>query len=286
MRAMLALLVLGGITSPLHARQQTDTTFTVEPGGRLSVDNHRGAVRVRSWDRPAMRVTAVHSSRIWIDIRQSSGGVRLEGEARRGPAHGIDYDITVPRDYSIDVDCNDCNVLVQDVDGDVVADNVQGDIVVRGGRGRLNLDSVSGEILVSGARGRVVADNVNSGIRMSDITGDVNAGSVNGEIQLVGIAADNVDAETTNGHIQYEGSLRDGGRYTFSTHNGGIRVTIPEGAGVDVNVSTHSGEVEADFPVQVQGALRQGELSFVIGDGGARLDLEAFNGTIRLLRPE
>lgn len=286
MRAMLALLVLGGLASPLHARQQTDTTFAVEPGGRLSVDNHQGAVRVRSWDRPAMRVTAVHSDRIYIDIRQSSGGVRLEGEARRGPAHGIDYDITVPRDYSIDIDCVNCDVMVQDVDGGIRVDNVQGDIVVRGGSGRLDLDSVSGEINVTGARGRVVADNVNSGIRMSDITGNVTAGSVNGEIQLIGIEADDVEAETTNGHIQYEGSLRDGGRYNFSTHNGGIRVTIPEGVGVDVNVSTHSGEVEADFPVQVRGALQQGELSFVIGDGGARLDLEAFNGTIRLLRPE
>lgn len=285
MRAMLALLVLGGLATPLHARQQTDTTFAVEPGGKLRIDNHQGAVRVRSWDRAAMRVTAVHSSRIWIDIRHSAGGVRLEGEARRGPAHGIDYDVTVPRDYSMDVDCNNCDVMVEDVDGEIVVDNVQGAIIIHGGRGRLNVESVSGEINVSGARGDVRAENVNSGISLSDITGNVNAESVNGEIRLANITSDNVVAETVNGQIQYQGTLRNGGRYRLSTHNGEVRVAVPEDAGVDVSVSTHGGEVQADFPVQVRGAMEGGEVRFVIGNGGAQLAIEAFNGTIRLVRP-
>lgn len=286
MRAMLVVLLLGGLTTPLQARQQTDTTFAVEPGGQLSIDNHQGAVRIRSWDRAAMRVVASHFPRIRIEIDRSATGVQLEGEARSGAPYGIDYDITVPREYSIGIGCNDCSVLVQDVDGDIGVDNIRGDIVLRGGSGRREIDSFNGEIIVTGARGHVIADTDNGSVRMSDIAGDVSAESVSGEIQLTGIAADNVDAETYNGPVQYEGSLRNGGQYSLSTHNGGIRVTIPEDAGVDVNVSTLNGEVEADFPIQVRGTLlQQGEVSFVIGNGGARLDLESFNGTVQLVRP-
>lgn len=304
MRAMLGLLVIGGLASPLHAQEQTDTTFAVEPGGTLSIDNHQGAVRIRSWDRAAMRVGAAHSSRIRIEIDRSATGVQLEGDEERGPAHGIEYDITVPRNYSIEVDCNECGVLVQDVDGDVVVDNGQGDIIVRGGRGRREIDSTNGEIIVTGARGAVIADSNNGNVRMSDITGDVSvdanngnvhmsditgdvsAESVTGEIQLANIAADNVHAETTNGPIHYQGSLRNGGRYDLSSHNGSLRVTIPADVGADVHVSTHNGEIESDFPVEVRGALQQGEMSFVIGTGGAQLDLESFNGTIQLVRPQ
>lgn len=284
-RAMLAVLLLGGLTTPLQARQPTDTTFAVEPGGQLSIDNHRGAVRILSWDRAAMRVVASHFPRIHIEIDRSATGVELEAESRRGAPYGIDYDITVPRKYSIGIDCDECSVLVQDVDGDIDVDNTRGDIVLRGGSGRREIDSFNGEIIVTGARGHVFAKTDNGSIRLSDITGDVSAESVSGEIQLTGIAADNVDAETVNGPVQYEGSLRNGGQYSLSTHYGSIRVTIPEDAGVDVNVSTLNGGVEADFPFQVRGALQHGEVSFVIGNGGARLDLESFNGTVQLVRP-
>lgn len=282
---MLAVLLLGGLATPLQARQPTDTTFAVEPDGQLSIDNHRGAVRIHSWDRAAMRVVASHFPRIRIEINHSTTGVELEGESRSGAPYAIDYDITVPRKYSIGIDCDDCSVLVQDVDGDIDVDNTRGDIVLRGGSGRREIDSFNGEIIVTGAHGDVFANTDNGSVRMSDITGDVSAESVSGEIQLTGIAADSVDAATVNGPVQYEGSLRNGGQYRLSTHNGSIRVTIPEDANVDVNVSTLNGGVEAEFPFQVRGALQQGDVSFVIGNGGARLDLESFNGTVQLVRP-
>lgn len=285
MEAVLVLLVLGGLAAPVHAQQQTDTTFAVDARGQLRLDNHQGAIRIRSWDRAAMRVAAVHASGIRIDIRRSASVVRIEGEAVRGPAHGIDYDITVPRAFAVRIDGVYCDVVVQDVDGDIVVDNVQGDIIVRGGGGRLDLESVDGEISVTGARGLLRAENVNSGIRVADHAGNVFAESVNGAIQLEGIEADSVRAESVNGNILYRGALRDRGRYRFSTHNGNIGLTVPPSINATVRVSTHSGSIETDFPVQVQGGVGGGRLSFTIGNGGARLDIESFNGTIRLSRP-
>jgi DUF4097 and DUF4098 domain-containing protein YvlB len=251
----------------------------------MRVDNHQGSVTVRSWDRSEMRVTAVHANRIRVRIRRTETGIRIEGEARQGPAHGIDYEITVPRAWGVSIDGVYCEVQLQDLDGDVTVDNVQGDIIVRGGRGRFDLESVEGSIIVSGVRGRVNAEAVNQSIRVSDVTGNVIADAVNGGIQLTGIQADSVDAESVNGGIQYDGALRDAGRYRFSTHNGAVRVAVPAGTNANVTVATHSGNVETDFPVHISQAIGNGRLTFVIGNGGARLSIESFAGNIRLYRP-
>ena len=55
------------------------------------------------------------------------------------------------------------------------------------------------------------------------------AETVNGEITLDRIDAISVDANTVNGDISYDGPIRNGGRYSLSTHNGDITLTVAEG---------------------------------------------------------
>lgn len=282
---MFTALLLATLAVHGPSGQQTDTTFAVEPGGRLRVDNHQGAVRVRSWDRNAVRVVANHRSGVRIRIRRANGVLRIEGEAFRGPAHGIDYDISVPRSFGVAIDGVNCEALVEGINGDVAVDNVQGDISVRGGTGNVNLESVEGEIIVNGRRGQINTETVNKGIRISDVVGDINAESVNGSIQLTGIDASNVTVESVNGNLQFQGVFKNTGQYRLSSHNGSIRVGVPAGTNANVSVATHSGNVETDFEVQLRDAASRSRLNFVLGRGGARIDLESFSGTIRLVRP-
>lgn len=272
---------------PQMSRQQTDTTFAVQPGGRLRIDVHQGSVRVRTWEEPRIRIAATHSSRMRVRIRRSANMVRLEAEPDGGgTGRSVDYEITVPRSFGIYIDGVYTETTIENVDGQIRVHNVQGDIVVRGGRGDLDLESVDGEIVVSAVRGRVDAESVNKGIRLTDVAGNVRADAVNGSVLLAGIDADSVSAESLNGNLDYRGSIRDRGRYRFSTHNGAVRVAVPPGTDATVTVSTHNGNVQSDFPVQLRRMSGSGRITFVIGNGGARLDLESFGGSIRLLRQD
>src|SRR5207253_7387883 len=87
-----------------------------------------------------------------------------------------------------------------------------------------------------------------------------------------------------NGDIVYDGTIKEGGRYRFSTHDGDLRVSIPEKSSVSVSVSTFNGDFSACFPVQLTGKTKH-RFSFTIGSGSARLELESFDGDIRLCRP-
>jgi len=176
------------------------------------------------------------------------------------------------------------DISIEGVDGDVDAETVQGGIRVVGGK-RLKLESVEGDIIVEGARGLVNANTVNRGIRISNVVGDINAETVNGPIIIQKVQATHVDAATVNGRIVYDGTIRDGGDYAITTHNGGIWVVVPENAGATVNVSTFNGQLDSSLPITMSSTSGKRRYNFVFGNGKAVIDLESFGGNIYLRRP-
>ncbi len=107
---------------------------------------------------------------------------------------------------------------------------------------------------------------------------------MSGDIELEGIESSNVDVNTVSGDVVYEGTIKDAGHYRFSTHNGDVTLAIPEKANATVSVATFNGDFDSSFPVSVTGTTKH-RFGFTIGTGSARLDLETFNGDIKLRRP-
>lgn len=281
---LLVLAALAAAPAPGLAQVRTDTSFAVGPNGTIRIETHHGRVRVRGGEERRVHVQASHPSRVDIDVRTSGNVLRVEAEGRRGVARDVEYDIVVPRGWDVRIDGHELPVLIEDTGGDVIASNVQGDLIISGVAGA-RLETVDGEVVLRGARGDVRVETVNDGVRIQDVVGNIDVEAVNGSIALAGIDAAAVSATTVNGRIQFEGRIRDGGSYVLATHNGDVTATVPGDASAVVTVATHQGSVEADFPVAVRGDVsRRGELQFRIGGGSATIRLESFGGAIRILR--
>src|SRR5438270_1131496 len=269
----------------LALAQQTDTTVPVRAGARLEVHQLGGASAGRAWGESAVRVAASHSSRDRITVEASDQVVRVKSESRRGPSQVVDYAITVPAGMALALSGVYTDISVDGSQGEITAETVQGAVKVSGGAGNVSLKSVQGDVTLEKARGRIDLSSVNETIKASQISGDVSAETVNGDISLVQIESANVEANTVNGDIVYDGTIKDGGRYRFSTHDGDLRVSVPEKSNVSISVSTFDGDFSACYPVQLVGPKTKHRFSFTIGSGSARLELESFNGDIRLCRP-
>jgi hypothetical protein len=126
---------------------------------------------------------------------------------------------------------------------------------------------------------------VDQDIHLADASGVVVSETVNGDLTLQRIESDSVDVSTVNGGIFYDGTIRNRGVYRFTSHNGDIAVAMPVAASAMVNVSTFSGEFASDFPVTLQESRPGRRFCFTLGRGGARVDLESFQGTIHVFRP-
>jgi DUF4097 and DUF4098 domain-containing protein YvlB len=268
----------------LAPAQQTDTTLPVRAGARLEVDNFGGEIAVKTWTRSAVRVEASHSGRDRVQIEASDQVVRVKSEGRRGPSQMVDYTITVPPWMALNLSGVYADIKVNGAENEVTAETVQGEVTVVGGAGTISLKSVQGAVTLEKARGRIDLSSVNEEIKATEVQGDISAETVNGEITLLQIESANAEATTVNGDITYDGTMKDGGRYHFSTHNGDLRIAVPEKANVSVSVSTFNGDFTSCFPVQLTGKTKH-RFNFTIGSGSARVELDSFDGDIKICRP-
>lgn len=265
--------------------QGTDTTVVVRPGTRVEVHNLGGDIIVRTWDRNAVRIQAQHSSRERVEIGYGGVVLQISASSRRGAPRSVDYTLTVPVAMDLNLSGTYSDISVGGSGGRINVETIQGDVTVRGGGALVTLHSVGGDVDVSGVRGRLEASSTNGAVSVEDVEGEVYAETTNGDVLLEGIRSDNVSATTVNGDVVYRGTISDDGQYRLSTHNGDVTVTVPTGTNATVTVSTFSGDFESDFPVTL-GPSRQGKrFTFTIGSGRATMELESFQGSIRLIRP-
>jgi DUF4097 and DUF4098 domain-containing protein YvlB len=269
----------------LAGAQQMDTTVAVSRGQRLDVNAFGGEVTVRAWNRNDVRIQATTSGRDRVEVASSATAVSVRTQGRHGPPSEIQLRISAPPWVGLNLSGVNTSLKVDGVHAPITAETVEGEVDVTGGEGLVSLRSVQGSVTLRGARGRINVNSVNEDVNVTGSAGDVVAQTVNGEIELQLTEASSIDANTVNGDIHYSGPIRNGGRYSLSTHNGDISMTVAEGTSASVAVSTFSGEFESEFPVPLRGTQQGKGFNFTLGSGSAQVTLESFQGTIELVRP-
>jgi hypothetical protein len=284
---MILMCVLAAVTlataGPGTTTPATDTTFAVNRATRLTLDNYMGGVTVSTWSRDAVRVRASHRRSVTIAIERSPGRLELSGEGKWGVPGSVDWDLTVPVWMAATIEGVGTDVTVEGMQGELKIDTVKGDVSVTRCFSA-EASSVEGTVSVSECRGRVNAQSVNESVQVRRCKGEIDAESVNGNVIVESPESHDVQGTSVNGEVIMAGPFLDGGSYSLSAHNGDIVVGMPERANVSVSVSTYDGGLSSDFPLTFTEKRKGREYRFTMGTGAASLDLESFQGQVRLLR--
>ncbi|MDP9206030.1 MAG: DUF4097 domain-containing protein [Gemmatimonadota bacterium] len=273
-----------------YGRTRIDTTVRLDRGGAVDLSLISGKIRVTGWDRPDVRISAsidrgmlrfdANSSRVTLSVDQSDDN-RGHGRHNVGDAR---YEVSVPRGSRLVLEAVSGDVAATGSQGEIEATSVSGDVDVSGGVREVSVEAVSGSVHAGQVNGNLRAESVSGDVRVETVTGNVEATSVSGSIRLVGVQSKDVRTETVSGDVTYSGSIDPGGKYSFETHSGTVRLNIPRGAGAHFSVETFSGDISSDFPVTVPPysgrGRKEGRVDFTIGDGRARVDAQTFSGSI------
>jgi DUF4097 and DUF4098 domain-containing protein YvlB len=288
---MFAHLVLSALSAAALI-QQTDTIVAANGATGLELEVLRGEVVVRTWDQDAVQIRADHPSGRYVEIDRSGETIPLELETERGMglAGSVTFELTVPQGFDLNIEGMSLDVDIEGTAGDVDVTTIHGPIHVVGGRGTITLESVNGEIVVEGAQGSLDVTGVAGGVTITDCSGDIVAESVGGSLTMTGVSSSDVEAGSVGGTLYYEGSIETGGRYTFGSHGGEIELVLPRGMDARVEALTLAGSIDVDYPgapteaTRAEGipGLKEMELSFAIGQGSARVEVETFGGRIRI----
>jgi putative adhesin len=159
-----------------------------------------------------------------------------------------------------------------------------GDVSVSGAYAEAIAGSGNGKVRVSGTAGEVEASSGNGEVTVENVRGPVTANSGNGDIRVTTVQGP-VSASSGNGDLLVRMTeLKAADDMQFTTGNGRIEVTVPEGFNADIDASTANGGIRTDFPIQVSGRISKTRLRGTIGQGGRRIRMVTGNGEIELRR--
>jgi DUF4097 and DUF4098 domain-containing protein YvlB len=255
---LLALGALVFIFSYVHAqapqefREEFHHTYTLNPEGRVSLENVTGDVNIKVWQRNEVKVDVIKRaySRDRLEeaevkvkaspevlflstkYKSSSNTWNFNDEGRLTNPATVEYTLTVPSGARLDT--------IQLVNG------------------ALNIEDVSGDVEASSVNGPLTARN---------LTGEVKLSTVNGTLE----ARFERIAPSMSG--------------TFTSVNGQVVLLLQGSADAELTASTVQGELNNDFGLSIERGARFGrKTSGVLGSGGSRFKLNNVNGNISILR--
>lgn len=252
-----------------------DRTFTVAPGGTLTVDADSASVRVTGGDGNQVtvhmryRASDEELARTVIDAAQKDGGV-LVTMRRQDKRSWFNWgswnsegniEVTVPRSYALNVRTGGGSIDVRDTVGEADLNTSGGDV------GAKNL---SGNVKARTSGGTIVVDT---------LRGDIDANTSGGDVRLLRIDG-RIKGRTSGGNVRVSlvGANRE---VSVSTSGGDVEVTLPRATTGNVEASTSGGDIRTDLPVTTT-VVKEGRLDGSLNGGGAPIYIHTSGGSISL----
>lgn len=254
---LLMVLLAFGVTAATFgtngSSEKFEKTYSLSPGGRVSLQNVNGDLKVTTWDRNEVKIRAVKYANdeeglagLKIEVDTSEGMIAIHTkypeDRDRNHGHGgaVDYELTVPKNTTMD-----------------------------------DINLVNGKVDISGSLGSISVSTVNGMISASAVSGSCDLRTVNGSVDAV-VAL-----------------LRHGSSVKLESVNGGLVIHLPAKCDADVMAATTMGRITNEFGLAEShegdrnsfvrvGAKLRGQL----GGGGSSISLKTVNGSISILKGE
>lgn len=203
-------------------------------------------------------------------VEQRGGRVVLRASERLGSRwDNFDVAVRTPAGADLEIRAASADVDVQVAlgsleaglaSGDLRAGEIEDDVSVESASGDVELGEVGGNLIVSTASGDVLLRQAGGRVALHTASGEVRLGSVLSALSV----------STQSGDFEVEHYA--GGDLVCNSTSGDVRIGLPSGRTLDVDLNTVSGDIRSDFSPEN-------------GDGAtARLRVKTISGEIVLVR--
>jgi DUF4097 and DUF4098 domain-containing protein YvlB len=250
-------LVLCMAASVAASAQDFQKTYNLEAGGSVEIANVSGDINLTGYEGSAVVVNAYKEGRdrdrVEVEDNSTQGRISLRAKY---PNHcncdaSVRFEVRVPRSANLSFD---------------KISTASGNVKAEGFAGRLNLSTASGDVTLRSVGGEIRASSASGNVHVAEATGTVNATTASGDVEV----------ELTR--VDGDGNMR------FSSASGDVHVRLPSNINARVSLSSASGEIETNFPIEVKrdqygpGSRAEGQL----GSGARTLKISSASGNVSL----
>lgn len=296
----LGLLALGlAAALPVFAATPINQSRPIDPLGSVEIDNVKGLIQVRAWDRPEVKIEGslgegvekleIEGDRenLSIKVRYPNRGSGMGLLAGGDKGEPTELRVTVPLRVKLEIDAVSADVDVSGVASrELSIDSVSGDVVVAGAPREAEIESVSGDLRLTLNSGKVSAQTVSGDLELRGrLNGEVSVETVSGKVDLATreSSLNKLSGNSVSGDLRVAAALVDGGEVSLETVSGDIRLTLPRSLSANVRGQSFSGDLRAP-DAQIQRPKHGPGSSFEhrYGSGSGKIKLETFSGDATL----
>jgi DUF4097 and DUF4098 domain-containing protein YvlB len=296
------LLLFGLFAAEAFAADGTfEKSFQVSEALILDVETGSGSIRIRSGSGDEVTIDGeiqVRRRFFWgkprnadelIQELKDNPPIEMEdGRLRVGPVRdrtlrnrvSISYEIVVPVGTEILAETGSGSISITDIaapvdvhagSGSVRLENISGSTKARTGSGSIRAEGVDGDFDGKTGSGKIYLE--------QSAPGDVVVSTGSGSSNLNGVTG-SVRASSGSGRITVDG--RQEGDWKLNTGSGSVRVALPADAAFELDAESHSGGIDIDHPLTVEGRISKRHVVGQVRGGGPLLRIDTGSGGIRV----
>ncbi|MDB6164432.1 MAG: hypothetical protein JWL98_1864 [Xanthomonadaceae bacterium] len=281
--------------SPVLAATPIDQTRPLDARGRIQVDNLKGRIQVRAWDRNEVHITGSLGEGVERLVVEGGGDhlvVRVQYPKNFGAWRGdrtgpTDLQLQVPLRAALDIQSVSADVDVAGVaPGDLSIDTVSGHVMAAAAPQHADINSVSGEVQATLNSTDFKVDSVSGAVILRGrLSGQVQGETVSGRLSID--SSDErlrrLSTETVSGDVDIRAALADGGEIKANTVSGDIQLNLPRALSARVSAESFSGSLRAPGAKVNKEEFGPGSsLEQRYGTGSGEIHLETFSGDAEL----
>lgn len=290
------VLILAGISFG-SIEDSVNKSFSVGPGGTLTLDTARGSIEVQGKEGNRVDIEVVRKAKtsdknqtkeifgyLRLDFSQSGNDVIVKGtktnvSSKKLNKLNVKFILTVPRSYNVDLKTSGGSISVDDLEGTVDIRTSGGSLGLNNITGPVAGKTSGGSITIGKVDGNVKVNTSGGSIRIENAHGTVDAHTSGGGITVNEVMS-TIQADTSGGSVKAYISQQPKGDCRLKTSGGSITVYLSNDIAVNVDAGTSGGAIHTEFPVTIQGKMSKKELKAQINGGGPELYLHTSGGSI------
>ena len=286
--------------------------FNVKSGGTLYVKTDRGSIEVTSGNTEEVEVrisadfNSLSKEEFLEDFKvvfdQTGNNISVEGIvdshwSRRWNNVHIEFVITVPEEYNVELKTSGGKISVENIEGDldlhtsgsdIRLSNIKGHIEGKTSGGNISVRDIEGEIEVKTSGGGIEIDHVignvtaktsGGSIEINQASGEVRAKTSGGGIEVSEVSG-SINASTSGGSVRASFVGQPKNDCSIKTSGGSVKVSLDQDVRVYVDARTSAGKIKSDFEFTDVTRLKKDRVQGEINGGGSELYLRTSAGNI------
>jgi len=287
----LAMLIAPAVFSRAAAQRPVEARHAATRNPSVRIVGSFTELRIRGWDKDSIVLTgtipagAKFGGGFGGRPGGMSAGAKWYLENPSGEAAGK-LELRVPEGARVWAKSGSADIDASGMTGGLDLNIVGGSVHVSGTPHELNVESMDGRVTIDGKPAWLRVKTATGDITVMGGSEDAGLTTVSGTIRVAAGTYERLRVESVTGSAIFGGDLAHGASLDVNTHSGAIELRVPRKLDADYDIATVAGSIENRLTSRPAVPGREGrgqEIGFTTGNGGARVYVRSFKGSILLL---